>query len=536
MSADDEGATAPAATSDTTVHLSGPTEPIVDDEGAKLLYMTQTGEPSITDLGTWVCLACGTETAITEGDPETPPNQCSGCENAGPFRHKGVGADDEATVQAAARADTMWHPPSTITDEGYSELWEDVREYIRDHWDAGDGDEAAAVYEGLTAYALSSWVRENLTFLPHLMLRGHTTGGKTRLLNTLARVSYRAIVSASATPASMYRLVDAYNVSYFVSEYHGLDYDTQLELDNVIRAGQKRGEVVTRAESTQNGHEPRVFDPFSHVAVATQFEPDDDIINRCIQVKSSTSKRDMPPVLDEGRAESIRDRLIYARYRLLDSAEWDRAESEAYSYLAERDIDGRTREKLLSGVTMAILWDRLEEFGEFVDIVRRQDRTASADSEDALFIETLSELAFDRVADASLGGDGDPFAALEIPYGEIATRYEDITGVEKSASWVGHVRSRLGFEKKRTRNGTTVHDAELGEKLREHCDRFNLEWGRLEGDRIVAVDEGESHRAMCPDCGNKEWLDYRDVVTEEQVCVDCAEIRRDEERDSAGDE
>lgn len=517
------------------VTFSGPPEPVAGegDEQVQIMYPTDTGGITSADLGTWVCKLCGVETSVKpgpRGEVETP-HQCEGCERNGPFRHKGAG-DNPDVVETAAQAGAMWRPPTAISDEGYDDLWSDVHDYIYDHWDAGDGEEAEAIYAGLTAYALSTWIRENLTFVPHLMLRGHTTGGKTRLLNTLARVSYRAVVSASATPASMYRMIDGYNVTYYVSEYHGLDPDTRRELDNVVRAGQKRGEVVTRAEPTSDGHEPMAFDPFSHAAIATQYEPSDDIVNRCIQVTSSTSTRDMPATHDEPRATSIRNRLLYARYRLLESAEWDRAEDEAYDYLASRGIDGRTREKLLSLLTVALHWGRLYDLDPFIDLVVEQDQGAAADSEDALFVEAVRDLAFGQLAETAVLGDGDPFAALEIPYSDVVDRYEEVTGVEKSASWAGHVVKRLGFEKKRKRGGTVIADPELGDKLRSLCNDLNLEWERLEGDRVIPIDDG--HRATCPGCDEMAWLDYQDTITQEPLCEDCAADRNADDVDADG--
>jgi hypothetical protein len=355
---------------------------------------------------------------------------------------------------------------------------------------------------------------------------GKTTGGKTRLLNTLSRVSYRAMVAASASPASMYRLIDAYNVSYYISEYHGLHPDTRRELDNVVRAGQKRGEKVTRAEPTASGHEPMTFDPFTHVAVATQYEPDDDIVNRCIQVRSSTADRDMPATHDEKRACDLRDRLLYARYRLLDADEWDRAEAAAYDHLADRNITGRTREKLLGLLTVAHVWDRVDEFSPFVDIVVEQDREAAADSEDALVVEAIRDLAFEHVGDTAVLGDGDPFAAVEIPLSDIADRYEDMTGTEKEPAWVGHVRSRLDLEKARKRDGTVISDPDLGPKLQDLCKDLNLEWDPLEAHRAVGElpddDKGKA-AAGCSECGRDRLLTHRYIGGHGgRVCEQCA--------------
>ena len=450
------------------VTLSGPAEPVVRENG-RIEVLLPNQDRSV-ELGGWEH-SCGTGVENPPHNGElTPPDECPGCDKQGNWEHRG--GLDPAQLEAALRAGDMWYPPGDVTQARYKDLWADVRGFIRDHWDAKEPE----IYNGLTAYALSTWVRPNLTFVPHLMLMGKTTGGKTRLLNTLARVSYRAVVAASATPASMFRMIDAYDVSYFVSEYHGLGPDEQRELDNVVRAGQKEGEIVTRAEQSTTGFEPKVFDPFSHIAIATQYTPEDDIVNRCLQVRSSPENRDMPATLDDARAKEIRNRLLYARFRLLHSDEWNAAESEAYAYLEANDITGRTREKLLSLISVAILWDELDAFEPFIQAVCEQDQEAVANSEDARFVQVLRDLALEEIEETTILTDGDPFAAVAVPYTEIVERYESVSGVEKSASWVGHIRDRLDFEKDRKRDGTVIQDPELGSKLQQLCEEHNLNW------------------------------------------------------------
>ena len=454
--------------SQTDVNLTGPAEPVVRNDGTIEILLPSQGQ-SVT-LGVWEH-SCGTGVENPPQNGEVnPPNECPGCDKQGSWEHKGDLSP--AQVQAALRAGDMWYPPGHVAQERYNDLWGDVRAFIRDYWDAKE----AEIYDGLTAYALSTWVRPNLEFVPHLMLMGKTTGGKTRLLNTLARVSYRAVVAASATPASMFRMIDAYDVSYFVSEYHGLGPDEQRELDNVVRAGQKEGEIVTRAEQSHTGFEPKVFDPFSHIAIATQYTPDDDIVNRCIQVRSSPENRDMPATFDDARAKAIRNRLLYARFRLLNSKEWEEAEHRAFAYLETNNITGRTREKLLSLITVAILWDKLDAFEPFINAVCEHDKEAVANSEDARFVQVLRDLALEEIEEMTILTDGDPFAAVTVPYTDVVDRYEAVSGVEKSASWVGHIRDRLDFEKERKRDGTVIQDTELGSKLQQLCEEHNLNW------------------------------------------------------------
>jgi hypothetical protein len=423
------------------------------------------------DVGTWRCEQCNTKTKVPHfigSEDLQDPGICEGCEKEGPFTHIGI---SEAELRKIFNGKDIWRLPTGVEPDGYGNLWDDVKNFIATYWDAKENE----IYEGLTAFALSTWVRDNLDFVPHLMLIGKTTGGKTRLLNTLARVSYRGIVSASATPSSMFRMIDAYDVSFMVSEYHGLEYETRVQVDNVIRSAQKRGELVTRSEPAPDGFEPMTFDPFTHAAIATQYDVEDDIKNRCIQVRSTPSDGDPPATFDEGAATELRNRLLYMRYRLVESDEWANARASAYQYMSRNDIVARSREKLLPMTTAAIIWDKLEVLEPFIDRVLQQDQEAASESEDARFTKALKNLAHDRVGQQAFIGEGDPYAALSIPYSDIVAEFENMFGEEKSPSWVGHIRKRLGFDKTSGRDGTAIQDPQLREKLQKLIKDHNLE-------------------------------------------------------------
>lgn len=212
----------------------------------------------------------------------------------------------------------------------------------------------------------------------------------------------------------------------------------------------------------------------------------------------------MPATHDEDAARDLRDRLLGARYQLLKNEEkderevWDSAERAAYDDLAERNIDGRTREKLLSLVTVAVIWDRVDELEPFVEEAVSQDRKAAADSDDAPVLMAIKELAHEAAGETAVIGDADPSAAVDIPISEIKDRYETLTGAEEANnSWIGQVRGRLGLEKKRKRDGTVIADPDLGPKLRDLCEEHNLEWEPLDAhDPFETLDPDESGVGM----------------------------------------
>jgi hypothetical protein len=331
------------------IRFSGPPEPVkTDGERIEIFYPNEDNrEIQSVQLGTWKCQRCG---STVENPPENgtiePPQECPGCERRGPFKHKAL--SEHPDISPSTFSDPEWYTPSGVSDERYAELWSDVRDWIQTYWATSD----EYLYDGLTAFVISTWLRPNQRFLSHLLVLGKHETGKTRLLNTLARVAYRGLVPVDFTPAAMYRMVDAYNITLLLSEYHDLKEDRRDETNSIIKGSQKRGENVIRAEKvTDSGFEPMSFDIFTHVGIGAQFEPPDDIISRAIQIQTEPADRDIPTWFDEGEATEIRNRLLYARFRLLNSSEWDAAETEALRWLNQQGIDGRLREKLLSLVT-----------------------------------------------------------------------------------------------------------------------------------------------------------------------------------------
>lgn len=511
-----------------TVLFSGPPEPIClpEQDGAESETVVLAPNGDDVDeicLNQWQCQRCG---ATTPTEPEdsflAQPTECEGCERQGPFTHKGL---TEAELNDARLAGDLWTAPAGIDETGFGEIWDDVRKFLRDHWDSEDGE----IYDMLTAWVATTWVRPNLEFVPHFMLRGATTGGKTRLLNAVSNVSYRGMLSGDITAASLFRSIDNHGVTALISEYHGLDPDDRRAVNQVIRSGQKRGEKIHRAEQTGTGYVPKVWDPFSHMAVATQYEPPDDVINRSVQVRSAPADRDMPALIDSKPAAELRQRLLYARFRLLNSVEWETAMSRSFDLLEERNIDGRTREKLVSLLAVADIWDKLDAMDPVIELVAKQDKEAKVESEDAQFVQVVRDLALERVGDQQFIGDGDPFAAITLSYDRISEEFERVTGQEKSNSWVGQLCSRHGIETARKRDGTVIEDPDLGPTLRDKCKDLGLNWESSEAtDPAPELPDDDKGPAAsgCPECGTDTTLTHKDLSTGRRICEQCAgEIR-----------
>jgi len=501
--------------------LTGPPEPVVREDGTVAIVRPDDDGTAIDayNLGEWVCQRCGTTTKapVVNGEIQ-PPHECSNCERQGPFEQRGLA--DRPDISASTYADPQWYTPNTVDGEGYTELWDDVRDWLYTNWVTDEEH----YYDGLTAFAIATWLRPNLNFLPQLMVMGKHETGKTQLLTTLARVGYRSRVPVSFTPAAIFRTIDKYDITLFLSEYHDLNPDLRDEINAVIKGSQKRGEDVMRTEKgPDGGYEPANFDIFTHVAIGTQFDPPDDIISRCIQVQTKPADRDVPVWFDEDRAQALRNRLLYARYRLLDSDEWAAAEQAALEWLNDLGISGRLREKLLSLATVAELWDKRDAFEPFVETMQSEAAEAAEDSDDAYVIRAIRDLALEEIRSQNVLGDSDPWDGVAIPVSDVCERFNDMTGRDVGPSYIGQVRKRLDLDKARRSDGVVIHDEDLQTKLEELCEQNNLPWehsGRH--DPVQELDEHETGHGTCSECGQDTTLTHRHAIDGYHMCRGCA--------------
>lgn len=506
------------------VQLTGPPEPVESDPPKMVLPSSDGSNANVVKLGTWICIQCGTEQYIPphKGELDTP-YQCEGCEREKPgYSHKGVAEDQDPNLHAYVG--NGWMKPHGVSDEGYEELWDDLHDWVKKYWAYPED----WMYDGLAAYIITTWLRDEIDAVPQLMVIGKHDAGKTRLLNTLKHVSYRAKLPVDFTGPALFRTIDAFNTTMFLSEFHQLAQDQKEVAESVIKGSQKRGESVLRVEKNGSGEfTPKDFDIFTHVGFATQYEPADDIASRSIPIKTKTTDRDMPMEFDEDDAGQLRARLLYARYRLLESVEWDNAITGAKVLLTEEyGIVGRLREKLLAITAAGIVWDRAEELEPFIEYVKTEAEEEKAESDDALFIQALIDLAFEEVGirktlDDEISVD---WQGVNILIGDVADRFNSMTGRDVSSSYIGQIRNRLDIDKSRKSDGTVIDDPDLREKLKRLAQENNVEFEPLNAHQIIReLDDDDTYRAKCSECGNLEQLEYRHAVEGHHMCAECAD-------------
>lgn len=510
--------------------MSGPVEPIRQESGIKLVYADDLGDLKTVPLGKFICERCGSTKQIPvapDADELPAPGDCLGCERNGPWVHAGM--DDMAgDVSVSEFLNDAWDMPSNVDDARADQLWDDVRDWVWTYWDAAGREH---LYDGLTAWAISTWFRPNMDFLCLLVVSGKTQGGKTQLLETLRRVSYRGSTYVSITESSVFRFVHTLDQTLFMSEFHNIPKEQRQGIEGIMRGAQKRNENVARAErdSFDGAYRPKTFKPFSHVGFATQYEPPDDILNRSMVIRTKSNTRNISLYFDDGVADDIRNRLLFHRFRLHESDTWAAAEAETERWLDdEYDIRDRLAEKLLGMVTVAALFapDGRDAMRPFVEWMKEERNQKSADSFDADVVRAIIEVALNNIGDtAFIGEDMDPWAEVEIPYTDVCDVYEDLTGSELTNSNLGHVNAaRLDLNKKRKRTGVVIHDPDLLEKLQRLCEDMNIELDRLEVDGVArAIPENERFRMDCNECGYRNLMTHKHLRENYYMCAECAD-------------
>jgi hypothetical protein len=456
-----------------------PPEPVVED-GVVKIVMPSENNRSIqkNDLTQWRCQSCGsiemTNPYTLDGESEPEPSYCAHCESGNrtfELAKLPDGVSKSDIKELIPNSTPLWQIPNGIDDPDMDTLFEDVRDHIYKHWDGPEW-----LYDGLAAYAISTWIRPDLDFVPHLLIQGTHESGKTRLLNTMKEVSYRCVHTASPSAASIFRAIDASNVTMFLSEYHDLGEEVQQQVDAVVKSGQKRGEVALRATEQQGGgYKAEAYDPFAHVAISTQFTVDDDIESRCFKVKTQKATREVPRTVAD--RDDLRQRLLGLRVRFTNSPKMEEMKQSVKEKMDSKGLYNRVGEKLSPVMLVAEMFD--VDIDGFIAKAVEKDKKAKSETEEAAFIRALIDETFDFIADLSEVNQehlSDDWSEVEIKLSHVAERWAEAEDRDYKPQYMGQIRNRLGFGKVDHKDGIYIQSDNFKQKLKDKAEIHGVDW------------------------------------------------------------
>ena len=348
--------------------------------------------------------------------------------------------------------------PSEATPYGTDvELIALVRQFIHKYVALSPFGEQLATY-----YVLLTWVYDQFDVLPYLRYQGDWGCGKSRALQTVGNLCYRATFASGATTSSpVFRCIDAFRGTLVLDEADLKDSQSHTDLIKILNCGYMRGFPVIRSEVKGKSYEPMAFDVYGPKLIATRKKFQDRALeSRCFTEKMDFSMRpDVPITLPDSfdeEALEIRNRLLMWRFR-----KWGQVKLD--STLKLPPVEPRLKQvatPLLSLMDDSAVRERV--VGLLKDYNRKliEDRRQSADA------EVLSALVYLH--------DQEEKEKPRIK--EIADRVNASRGVTDktiSARKVGYiVGDVLGLEKKEDRDGWYVVWSE--ERVTQLCEKYGL--------------------------------------------------------------
>jgi len=211
----------------------------------------------------------------------------------------------------------IWKSVKKATDyKSEQELWSEIKRFIHEHMDVSEG------YDVLTAWTLASWTPERWNAVPYLFFFGPAASGKTRALEILASIGFRPLQTASATIASIFRVIEMWHPTVFFDETEVYMKKDRSELLNLLNNGYRRGFFALRAEESKaGGYEVKPYECFGFKALAGTKDLMDTLKSRSIVFSMSKATREIRQEIDEDWARAIREKLLMYRFKMLAKKE-----------------------------------------------------------------------------------------------------------------------------------------------------------------------------------------------------------------------
>lgn len=277
-------------------------------------------------------------------------------------------------------------------------LIEELREFVGKYMDFPKFQCNLAAY-----YALSSWVYDRFTALGYLRLLGNWSTGKSRFLDVVGALSYKAVRCAGAdSTATLFRDCDTWQGTLIIDEADFQESGAKSEIAQILNNGYKRGGTVGRQEKDGSGFYTRRFHVYGPKVLATrEAYGDDGLESRCITLESTRLVKlrdDIPrslPLTFEDEAIELRNKLLSWR-----AANWSKVDSS----VAERELlKIEPRAAQIATPLFAVAQDDEEFKSELVDFLRGRKRDSKLVGQSMMVVEALRELMDSTVSVGEVG-------------------------------------------------------------------------------------------------------------------------------------
>jgi hypothetical protein len=322
-----------------------------------------------------------------------------------------------------------------------SELWAEVKQFVYDHLFLPD----AALYDVLTSWVFASWIPEAWSVVPYVFFYGPVASGKTRGLEVLHRLSYRAILSSNISSAALFRAAEAWKPTLILDETEIYNRQEKIEVIGLLNSGYRRGQFAIRVKTSEEGELLECFDVFGFKALAGTEGLAKALESRSIMIRMLKNRRRVNLHIDEKKAEELRAKLLSWRFQVLTSGELREVCEGFTERIGQLDFDSGRLEELFQCL-LAVSNDGRENILKYAEKMAEVRQFEEMTSYEADVVEAMT--------DESLEVENCIILTKDITERLNANRLEK---ERLKTSHVGWIIRRLGFEPRHTRRGNGWH-------------------------------------------------------------------------------
>lgn len=242
-------------------------------------------------------------------------------------------------------------------------------------------------------YVLLSWVYDKFNTIPYLRFLGDTGTGKSRCLDVIGRICYKAcIVSGCINPAPLYRMIKRWRGTLIIDEADLKFSDQTNEVIKILNCGFEKGRPVIRCRS-ENYEELEFLPTFCPKIIATRFTFNDKALeSRCLTEKmTETSRVDIPSILPKTFYEeemTLRNKLLMFRLRWLNKINTDEAKPMELG-----DVEPRLRQAVSAFASLSSNIPELEStFKDFMSSYSKDLIEERSNTLEGLIVATIIDL------------------------------------------------------------------------------------------------------------------------------------------------
>lgn len=204
----------------------------------------------------------------------------------------------------------LTHPTEPQEYESEQQLYNNVKAYIHKHLDVLNPHG----YDILTAFVFSTWLQELFDFTPYIGFFGRQETGKSRGLEVLKELCFRAWHTTSLTTATLYRLIEKFNPTLLIDESEFLASQEKKELIGLLNSGQRRGVLVPRMKG-EDSQDFDFYNTYSPKALSGTQELRKTTTSRMIMFTMTRNIRPIPRTIDKREGLKLRNQLLMWRFR-----------------------------------------------------------------------------------------------------------------------------------------------------------------------------------------------------------------------------